>query len=254
MLALVAAFAAIHAYRQYVASDDTNAWMLSTFAFVPGRFTYSVDPAGVSGAISSLTGPDAAIRREVARFFLGDGQPLWWTPLTYAGIHADWTHDGVNSLWLLAFGAPVARRLGSLRFLGLFVVAAIAGALAHWATHPLELEPVIGASASVSGAMAAAIRFVFQPGAPLGLGGGADDTAFRRPAMPLTRVFSDRRTLSFLIMWFGLNLLFGLVSAPLGMTSGPVAWEAHVGGFLAGLLLFPLFDPPAPEDIDRSVA
>jgi len=36
--------------------------------------------------------------------------------------------------------------------------------------------------------------------------------------------------------------LFGLISQPLGMTSGPVAWEAHVGGFLAGLLLFPLFD------------
>ena len=60
--------------------------------------------------------------------------------------------------------------------------------------------------------------------------------------MPLGRVFRDSRALPFLIMWFGLNLLFGLVSAPLGITQGPVAWDAHVGGFLAGLLLFPLFD------------
>ncbi len=258
ILAIVVALVAVHAYRDYIASDEVDGWILSTFAFVPGRFTFSFDPAGVADVFASFKGADAAPREEVARYFLGDGKPLWWTPLTYSALHADWTHCGVNCLWLLAFGAPVARRFGSVRFFALFAVTAIAGAAAHWAAHRFDLAPVIGASASVSGAMAAATRFIFQPGAPLGLGAGApgDDT-FRRPAAPLSKLFVDPRALPFLLMWFGLNLLFGLISAPLGITQGPIAWEAHVGGFLAGLLLFLLFDPrvssppPAIDDIDQ---
>jgi membrane associated rhomboid family serine protease len=260
VLAIMLTLATIHAFREYWATEELDAWILSTFSFVPGRFTFSIDPAGVADSFSSFTGPGAIAREEIAKYFLGDGQPLWWTPLTYSGLHADWTHCGVNSLWLVAFGAPVARRFGSLRFIALFFVTAIAGAAAHWLAHRYDLSPVVGASASVSGAMAAATRFVFQPNAPLGLGAGADgDAAFRQPALPLRRVFTDSRALPFLIMWFGLNLLFGLISAPLGITQGPVAWEAHVGGFLAGLLLFPLFDPPsrfeaAPRDDRRETA
>ncbi|HMN88148.1 MAG TPA: rhomboid family intramembrane serine protease, partial [Bauldia sp.] len=52
-----------------------------------------------------------------------------------------------------------------------------------------------------------------------------------------------RRVAIFLLVWFGLNLVFGLLPAGGGLASGAVAWEAHVGGFIAGLLLFPLFDP-----------
>jgi membrane associated rhomboid family serine protease len=53
------------------------------------------------------------------------------------------------------------------------------------------------------------------------------------------------RVLLFLAVWFGLNLLFGLSSLSLGESGQSIAWEAHIGGFLAGLLLFPLFDPVA---------
>jgi membrane associated rhomboid family serine protease len=56
----------------------------------------------------------------------------------------------------------------------------------------------------------------------------------------------DRRVLTFLGVWFGLNLLFGLTSGQTGLASGTIAWEAHIGGFVAGLLLFPLFDPVKP--------
>jgi membrane associated rhomboid family serine protease len=48
---------------------------------------------------------------------------------------------------------------------------------------------------------------------------------------------------TFLLAWFGLNLLFGIGSVSQGIADGAVAWDAHIGGFLAGLLLFPLFDP-----------
>ena len=80
-----------------------------------------------------------------------------------------------------------------------------------------------------------------------------DDEAYRVPAIPLVHVLSDARVLIFLGVWFGINLMFGLGS--LSFTGGdqPVAWQAHIGGFLAGLLLFSWFDPapnrPQYDDI-----
>jgi membrane associated rhomboid family serine protease len=248
VLGLFAVMALVHGLRDFVLTEEQDAWTLLTFAFVPGRFTLLFDPAGVSDALAGLTGPQAGLRQQVGQFFLGDGRAQWWTLLTYAFLHANWTHLAVNSLWLAAFGAPVARRFGASRFLVFFAVTAVAGALAHLLVHRFDVTPVIGASASVSGLTAAAIRFVFQPHAPLGLGlraGRADDetAAYLQPALPLGQILSDRRVLPFLLVWFAVNFVFGASSEPLGLTSGPVAWEAHAGGFLAGLLLFALFDP-----------
>lgn len=240
VLALVGALVAIHAWREYRVPDELDAWILANFAFIPGRFTLFLDPGGVADVFSTFTGPDGADQEAAARFFLGDGSLPWWSALTYAGLHADWTHCGVNSLWLVAFGSPVARRIGPLRFLALFAVTAIAGAATHWMFHRYDLAPVIGASAAVSGAMAAACRFMFQPDA----GGFLEGRSSALP--PLSAIFRDRRALSFLAVWFGLNIVTGLASEPLGITAGPVAWEAHAGGFLAGLLLFSLFDRPPP--------
>jgi membrane associated rhomboid family serine protease len=49
--------------------------------------------------------------------------------------------------------------------------------------------------------------------------------------------------LGFLVVWFGINIIFGVASIAIGTDGGSVAWQAHIGGFLAGLLLFSLFDP-----------
>ena len=245
ILASLVVLAAIHVLRVYVLTPDEDAWVLSLFAFVPGRFTYAFDPVGVANAFSRLPAGDDA---EAARFFLGNGDPQPWTVLTYAFLHADWMHLGVNSLWLAAFGAPVARRFGPWRFLAFMVITAIAGAGAHYLFHRFDLMPMIGASAAISGTMAAAIRFVFVPGAPLGarlgFGSRADDRAYQQKPLPLLRVLTDRRAVAFLVVWFVANFVFGVASVPLGITEAAVAWEAHIGGFLAGLLLFPLFDPP----------
>ena len=248
VMGLFAVLALVHGLRDFVLTDEQDAWTLLTFAFVPGRFTLMIDPAGVSDALGALKGPDAELRQQAALFFLGDGKVQWWTWLTYAFLHANWTHLAVNSLWLAAFGAPVARRFGAWRFLLFFAVTAVAGALAHYLMHRYDVTPVIGASASVSGLTAAAIRFVFQPNAPLGLGLGAglageEEAAYLQPALPLGRILKDSRVLPFLLVWFAVNFVFGASSEPLGLTSGPVAWEAHAGGFLAGLVLFALFDP-----------
>lgn len=245
ILASLVVLAAIHALRVYVLTPEENAWVLSVFSFVPGRFTYAIDPTGVANAFARLPAGDGAA---AARFFLGNGEPQPWTLLTYAFLHGSWMHFGVNALWLAAFGAPVARRFGPWRFLAFMVITAIAGAGMYYLFHRFDLEPMIGASAAISATMAAAIRFVFVPGAPLsaslGFGARADDRAYQQKPLPLLRVLTDQRAVAFLIIWFVANFIFGVASVPLGITTAAVAWEAHIGGFLAGLILFPLFDPP----------
>ncbi len=252
VVALVVLLVGIHALRELLLAEQ-NVELIANLAFVPGRFTFAFDPDRITAALDAAhAGGNSQV--ELDRLFLGNGQPLWWTPVTYALLHASWAHVGLNCLWLVPFGAAVARRFGNLRFLMFCVATAIAGALAHFVTHIDDLEPVIGASAIVSGTMGAALRFVFQPGAPLGesLGFGnprEEYLAYRQPAVPLSAVLTNRTAMVFLIVWFIANFLFGVSAGPLGFTDATIAWQAHIGGFLLGLFGFPLFDPP-PADIE----
>ena len=149
IIAVLAVLALVHVVRTYVLSEQQDVEFLLTFAFIPVRYDTSV--------------------------MLGDALPGGgadiWTFVTYAFIHADWTHLGVNAIWLLPFGSAVARRFGTIRFLAFFAVTAAAGAALHLATHAGEQFPMIGASAAISGTMAAAMRFSFQRGGPLGIAG-----------------------------------------------------------------------------------
>ena len=246
ILCLIALMAAAHWYRTTL-GDEAELAFFSAYAFVPGRLAAWFDPGLMQALLAKVgQGDGEALRQaQAARYFLADG-PAPWTLLTHAFLHGDWTHFGLNALWLLAFGAAVARRFGTLRFLAFCAIAAMAGAGAHYLTHMHDFAPMIGASGAVSGAMAGAARFAFQPGGPLGEPvRGIDrqsDAAYRQPALSLAGVLHDRRTLTFLGVWFTVNFLFGIASEPLGVTDSPIAWEAHVGGFLAGFLLFDLFE------------
>jgi membrane associated rhomboid family serine protease len=249
VLWIVALLAAIEGLSQLL-TPEAYLEILRRFAFVSGRFTFAFAPDRVSLAINSIA-DDAEFSAQAATFFLGDGRPQWWTPLTYAFLHGGWLHVGMNCLWFAAFGSAVARRFGAPRFLFFCAVAAIAGAAMHYVTHMTDLQPAVGASAAVSGVMAAAVRFVFQPGAPLGESLGfaeraGEGTAYRQPALPLREILSNRSAISFLFFWFLANFLFGAIPASLGVTDATVAWEAHIGGFLVGLLAFRWFDPPVP--------
>lgn len=238
IIALVALFGILHGVKEYVLDDDSYGFLMQTFSFVPARLSLVLDPDGLADALGAISD-----RRQlsVAKFFLADGSFAWWAIVTYAFLHADWTHVIFNSVWLLAFGAPVAQRFGELRFTVFFVVTSALGILFHYALHRYDFTPVVGASAGVSALTAAALRFVFQPYAPLGDHGG-DEPSFHQPALGLTQLFSNGRVVAFLAIWFIANFIFGAFSQGLGITAGPVAWEAHAGGFIAGLLLFGLFD------------
>jgi membrane associated rhomboid family serine protease len=236
VVATLAVLVLVHLVRDFVLTQKEDAQLLLWFAFIPARYDAAV--AAEAGAIAGLA-------------------PRIWTFFSYALIHGDWTHLGLNGVWLLAFGTPIARRFGTLRYLALFAVTAAAGAAAHLATSSNAYAPVIGASASISGFMAAAMRFVFQRSGPLGSIGRNDPQAYRVPALPLTAVLRDPRVLAFLAVWFGLNILFGVGSLSLDGGEQQIAWQAHIGGFLAGLLAFPLFDPvgaarPGAGDDDGS--
>jgi membrane associated rhomboid family serine protease len=227
VLVILALLVAVHAMRGMVLSEEDDQLFLLTFAFLPVRFDTAIVLDGV------LPG--------------GAGAQIW-TFVTYALIHADLTHLGFNAIWLLAFGSPVARRFGAARFALFCVVTVAAGALAHLVVHAGAQNPMVGASAAISGMMGAAARFAFQQGGALDFWRGAAGDPDRIPAAPLLTAFRNPRVVAFLVVWFGLNLLFGLGSIPIGGAEQSVAWEAHLGGFAAGLLLFSVFDPIPPAD------
>jgi membrane associated rhomboid family serine protease len=244
---LVSALLAIHAAISL--AGDTNAdRIIAELGFIPGRLTVAFEPERFELLRAhAVFDQQADQQARIAR-----GGAKLWTLLTYAGLHGSWTHVGLNSIWIVAFGPPVARRIGGARFLLLFCATAIAGALAHYVLNPMDFTPLIGASAADSGLMAAAARFMFQPGAALGSPGGfstSDSQPRFEPAAPgIATLLRDRRTLLFIAIWMITNFIFGAGAESFGLAEGPVAWVAHVGGFAAGFLLFPWFDGRARRE------
>jgi membrane associated rhomboid family serine protease len=224
VLATLALLCLVHAVRMFMFTPDEDFEFLIRFAFIPVRYDSSVLLGGI------LPG--------------GIGADIW-TFFSYALIHGNLMHLGFNAVWLLAFGSPLAWRFGEARFIAFFAVTAAAGAVAHLVTHLGEFLPMIGASAAISGTMAGSIRFAFQHGGPLGPGRRGRD-AYLVPTRGLLDALRDPKILIFIAVWFGVNLIFGLGAISLMGAQQAVAWEAHVGGFVAGLFLFGLFDPVAP--------
>ncbi|MGO9359590.1 MAG: rhomboid family intramembrane serine protease [Xanthobacteraceae bacterium] len=223
MTALLALLAAIHLFRMMLPTD-LGEWVIWAFGFVPARYDLPLSDAR----------------------FPGGAGAAFWSFLSYSLLHADLNHIIFNALWMLPFGSAVARRFGAARFFAFLAVTAIAGAIAHLATHAHEVAPMIGASAAVSGAMAASIRFAFGRGSFLAFGRLRDaDSAAQVPALSLPQALRNPRVLAFLGVWFGINIVFGMGSIAIGAPAQSIAWQAHIGGFLAGLVLFSLFDPVA---------
>jgi membrane associated rhomboid family serine protease len=224
VLTLIGLFVAVH-IAVLLAGENWQVWSLYAFSFIPARISGNEPFPAIYGS-------------------------QVWSFLTYAFLHADWMHLFFNSLWFLVFGSVVARRLGSLKFILLSSLAAIAGAVATLLTHWGEVAIVIGASGAVSGVMAAAIPLMYGSGMRMGDTYRAEISSIR-PLRPF-EIITNRRAFIFTIMWIAVTLYSG-ASGWTGASfvqEGRIAWEAHLGGFAAGLWAFYTLDhgvdaPPA---------
>ena len=130
---LIALLLAIHAGRVFFLGADADLQVILDFAFIPIRETHPETYSDLAA--------------------IGDGARVW-TFITYAFLHGDWGHVLINSVWLAAFGSPLARRFGATRFLLYAAAGAIAGVAVHLAIYPASAAPVVGASAAISAMMA----------------------------------------------------------------------------------------------------
>lgn len=142
--------------------------------------------------------------------------------LTSMFLHAGWMHLLGNMLFLWIFGDNLENRMGHVWFLAFYLVSGVAAALAHIVAEPASFVPTVGASGAIAGVMGGYL--LLFPKARV-------DVLFflvffiRIIAVPAWLVLG---------IWFGLQLFSGLGS-PAG-TSG-IAYWAHAGGFLAGLVM-----------------
>ena len=209
VMATLAVLVALHVGREFL-GPELEQWVVLAGAFIPSRYSGDSLPGGEIAKLTSF--------------------------ITHMGLHGDYAHLAVNCGWMLAFGSIVARRIGASRFLALAAVTGIAGAALFWLMNWGLAAPMVGASGAISGLMGAAVRFMFNPLAI----GGLDGSAIV-PRMSLQEIMHDRRARLMIGSWVAINLLFGLVLDRV-FSAGGIAWEAHLGGFVAGLLLFAWFD------------
>ncbi|HLS68536.1 MAG TPA: rhomboid family intramembrane serine protease [Kiloniellales bacterium] len=152
-----------------------------------------------------------------------DGQFQWhrlYSLVTSVFLHDGWLHLLFNGLWIATLGSLIHRALGNLGFLLLFFISAIAGGLAYTFVHWGQTAVAIGASGGV-----------------FGLIGAFGHLGIAKPGQ--SRQQRLKSLLGFTAVMMFLNLAYAYVGAP-GTESAAIAWEAHAGGFLAGILLMPL--------------
>lgn len=209
VIAVIGILIAIHA-GLWILGENWHVWSLYALALIPARFT---DPA-----LPIMPGSQ------------------YWSVASYMLLHADWMHLLFNTLWLLVFGTPTARYLGSARFLLLCLVAGIAGGLASLWLHWGDMVFIIGASGAVSGLLGASIPVIYGKRTE----GGA------RPLVP-GELLRNKRALMFTVIWLALTLFSGAAgwTGNSFIAEGGIAWEAHVGGFFAGLFCFYALAPRA---------
>jgi membrane associated rhomboid family serine protease len=185
-----------------IAPYDFEYWLLQRFAFVAVSYT---EPGT----------------------WMSDPIYLVLAPITYMFLHVDFIHFAINMAMLLAFGTVIARRMGTSHYLAFYLICGVISA-ASWALfNPGSTSPVIGASGAISGMFGAVGRLSLSTPRP--------------DAQPFS-YFNRRTGLTFVLVWIVLNFMFGALGGAVFGVDADIAWEAHLGGFVAGYLLIGLFD------------
>jgi len=160
------------------------------------------------------------------------GLPPVITLITCQFLHGGILHLAGNMLFLWIFGNNVEEELGSIWFLLFYLLCGVGAGLVHYLTQPMSSLPTVGASGAISGVLGAyAILF---PKAQI------------HTLIILILYVSVVRipALLWVGIWFAIQLVQGLLSKGAG---GGVAWFAHVGGLLVGVILVLIFRRPAPR-------
>jgi membrane associated rhomboid family serine protease len=172
--------------------------------------------------------------QNVTAFFDGTGMSagrVFFPFFSAMFLHGGWFHLIGNMWYLWIFGDNVEDRLGHARFLVFFLLCGVLGNVAHYIFNASSEIPAIGASGAVAGVLGAYL--VSYPGARILV------------LFPLFFFiqFIELPALIVLGFWFVLQFLNGAASVVLSTAAGGVAWWAHIGGFVGGLVIFKIFRP-----------
>lgn len=224
---MLAVLAAVHGLRSLV-SEETDREILVALSLIPARTL------------------------EIARELPGGEGAYFCQYVSHVLLHGDVTHLMVNGAWFLVFGSLIARRITTASFLLLFLACAAIGGLAFTLANPTSITPVVGASGAVSGLMGATMRLMF-PAIDMGSMRILTEAPGLVSPAPLMRSLTDRRVLAATGALVALNLLLATGFSAM-FNEGGIAWEAHLGGYFAGLLGYGWFErprerPPVGEDL-----
>jgi membrane associated rhomboid family serine protease len=203
----------------------------STSAFI---FAYSVVPVALTHGV-----PQTDLVRNSASLLFHTPDPVYLTLITSMFLHGGWLHIGGNMLFLYIFGDNVEDRMGHLAYLVFYLVCGVIASIAQILVDPGSQVPSLGASGAIAGVLAAYL--LLFPWAKV------------RTVIFIFIFFTIVTLPSFVLigLWFVLQFFNGVASlAHVQQDMGGVAYFAHIGGFVAGLILTLLFRPamrpPAP--------
>jgi membrane associated rhomboid family serine protease len=169
-----------------------------------------------------------------------EADPNWRTAFTHMFLHGGWFHL-IGNLWFLwVFGDNVEDAMGGARFIVFYLLCGLAAFAVQAATAPGSALPMVGASGAIGGVMGAYARL--YPRAPVHL-------------LVIFFLWVDRMVVPAFVMlgyWFVIQVVGGIPA--LASEAGGVAFWAHVGGFVAGILLIPIFTKPERVAAQRRLA
>ena len=202
---------------------------------------YGMIPARLANPHAEIVVPDRAIVqtrfgteiREISRLAQPSGVPPILTLLTCVFLHGGIMHFAGNMWFLYIFGDNVEDRLGHVGFLVFYLAAGAAASLTHWFTNAGSPIPTIGASGAVAGVMGA--YFLMYPKARV---------MSILPIFIFIQMFELPAPI-FLGIWFAMQFLNGMSVFGNGSAAG-VAWWAHIGGFVMGMLVAKLLASKEP--------
>jgi len=207
-----------------------NPAFTSGFSTVPAEITTGRDLVG-QFPISLADGSQAVIDETRGP------SPIWLTLLTSMFMHGGWTHLGGNMLFLFIFGDNVEKAFGHVRYLAFYLVCGIIASLAQVYSGPDSILPSLGASGAIAGVLAAYL--VLFPA--------------NRVRVLLGYFVTTVPAVAMIGLWALIQFFSGFAATAVSAQTGGVAYMAHIGGFVAGLVLAFALKPFADRGIGPHV-